>query len=257
MRDTPATRPKREGARPLPVLRVPGHELPDPETGYLWAHAQVLATTESEAEQLLQPEGDPLRSISRLLAPRILYPHTAYIACIVPTFDAGRRAGLGEKEGDLTAAWSNEEDSELPVYFSWSFATGEAGDFETLAARLKAWPLPKDVGKRKLDIRGPFPGITPPTVEVESALRRPIEEGAAIRHTWPVELQERLAEAVGVATDGDETRSCCRRCTAASTSSATMRSRARRDGSTSWTSIRAGASSAASGPGLCSVSRRR
>ena len=38
----------------------------------------------------------PERSLSRLLCPRMLQPNTDYIACVVPTFELGRRAGLGE-----------------------------------------------------------------------------------------------------------------------------------------------------------------
>ena len=39
-------------------------------------------------------EGDPARSISRLLCPRRLQPLTSYLACVVPAFEIGRKAGL-------------------------------------------------------------------------------------------------------------------------------------------------------------------
>ena len=39
--------------------------------------------------------GSPELSLSRLICPRILAPNTDYIACVVPTFDLGRKAGLG------------------------------------------------------------------------------------------------------------------------------------------------------------------
>ncbi|WP_433468322.1 hypothetical protein [Spirillospora sp. CA-128828] len=165
-------RPVRETGRSLPVLRVPANELPDPATLHLWAHAQVLA-------------GDPRGTVSRLLCPRRLSPHTSYVACVVPAFEAGRRAGLGEPGGgDLAPAWPQPGQAVLPVYFSWTFATGEGGDFETLATRLRPWPLPDSVGTRTLDVRRPglFDGPGEITQRVESALRRP---GAGPREPWP------------------------------------------------------------------------
>ena len=73
---------------------------------------------------------------------------TRYVACVVPTFLAGAQAGLGlhadhdararlghrgrlhgRRPGDMVA---------LPVYYSWSFATGEDGNFESLARKLQA-----------------------------------------------------------------------------------------------------------------------
>ena len=211
VRDTPATRPKREAARPLPVLRVPGHELPDPETGYLWAHAQVLATTESEAEQLLQPEGDPLRSISRLLAPRILYPHTAYIACIVPTFDAGRRAGLGEKGGDLTAAWSKEGTATCPCTSPGASQPGKR------AISRRSQPVSRRGRFRRTSASGSSTSAAGPSASIGGPAygrgrERPSQARArtARRFATPgrssatVALQAQLADAVGVATDGEE-----------------------------------------------------
>ncbi|MFB6838355.1 hypothetical protein [Streptomyces sp. NPDC056361] len=201
-------RPQREPGVPLPVLRVRGSQLPDPTTLHLWAHAQTLPGHES----------DPRRSVSRLLAPRRLEPQTSYTACLVPSFEVGRLAGLGKDTasptpGSLAPAWkqSDTSRSELPVYFSWSFSTGEAGDFETLAARLRARPLPPHAGRRPLDVRRPglfANGPGPVVQEVESALRAP---GNLPREPWPAgpqsaQWQQRLAKAlVQVADpDGDE-----------------------------------------------------
>ncbi|WP_426361832.1 hypothetical protein [Streptomyces sp. E-08] len=200
-----AGRPQREPGVPLPVLRVKGSELPDPTTLHLWAHAQTLPGHET----------DPRRSVSRLLAPRRLEPQTSYTACLVPSFLAGRLAGLGRATdgASLAPAWDPGESvrCELPVYFSWVFSTGEAGDFETLAARLQARPLPPHAGRRPLDVSRPglfADGPGPVVQEVESALRAP---GNLPRDPWPTgpqsaQWQQRLAKALVPISDdtGDE-----------------------------------------------------
>jgi hypothetical protein len=195
-----ALRPRGEPGRPLPVLRVPASELPDPAFLHLWAHVQMITGDEA----------DPRRSISRLLAPRRLRPHTDYVACLVPAFDAGRRAGLADEGGDLGPSWSRGADAVLPVYFSWAFSTGEGGDFETLTDRLRARPLPASMGRRPLDVRKPglFDGPGERTQQMESALRR---DDAPPREPWPVDAasarwRDRLATLLDFpgADDGDE-----------------------------------------------------
>ncbi len=94
-------------------------------------------------------EGNAAHNLSRLVCPRRLDDYTAYVACVVPTFEVGRQAGLGLSTGDsLAPAWGTAPDDfdsgdpasmvELPVYYSWSFATGEEGNFESLAHKLQA-----------------------------------------------------------------------------------------------------------------------
>ncbi|MFE6288032.1 hypothetical protein [Streptomyces sp. NPDC057877] len=194
-------RPRRRPGVPLPVLEVDGTELPDPATLHLWAHAQTLPGYES----------DPRRSVSRLLAPRRLLPHTGYTACLVPSFEVGRLAGLGEPTtgATLSPSWVTTPGTrcELPVYFSWTFTTGEAGDFETLATRLQAHPLPPRAGRRPLDVSRPglfADGPGPVVQEVESALRAP---GTLARDPWPTgqqsaQWQRRLADALVPVGDG-------------------------------------------------------
>ncbi|GGT14736.1 hypothetical protein [Streptomyces purpureus] len=200
---TAAGRPRRRPGKPLPVLQVSPTELPDPEFLHLWAHSQTITGHKD----------DTRRSLSRLIAPRRLLPHTEYAACLVPAFEAGRRAGLGEEGGDLSRAWKATDDAAtLPVYHFWTFSTGEAGDFETLAARLRCRPLTKDTGRRKMDVSRPGPLIQPGpgqhTLDVESALRSP---AAPDRTTWPVDApstawQKALASALDLAktVDGEE-----------------------------------------------------
>lgn len=121
----------------------------------MWAHAQVLHDgTSGETPDLAAGlKHQPTRNLSRLICPRRLEPDTAYVACVVPVFEQGRRAGLGQKVApDETLAWSwsgaQASGLELPLYHHWSFSTGPAGDFETLARRLKA-PAEQDQATRE------------------------------------------------------------------------------------------------------------
>ncbi len=141
------------GGGPLPVVEVAAGDLPSIDEIDLWAHVQLPADPQTPPEQMLATRGD--RALSRVVSPRVLLPRTRYVACLVPTFEAGRRAGVGDDVGDpssATPAWGAGDSAtvRLPVYESWIFSTAEAGDFETLARRLtprdlseasRPWPL--------------------------------------------------------------------------------------------------------------------
>ena len=178
---------------PLPVLEIKANaqdQLPDLAESWAWAHAQVSGSARNKhsLEHSLGGSGNPALTLSRLLCPRRLDPLTDYLACVVPTFELGRKAGLGlpiqrdsehDEEKQLLPAWTTEVDSvDLPVYFHWEFRTGTGGDFETLVKLLTARDLrdtPK-VGKRLVDISDPDFNITLPagaTLELEGALRVP------------------------------------------------------------------------------------
>jgi hypothetical protein len=179
-----------ERGDPLPRLVVPqaaAWQLPDLADSWLWAHAQVTPLEGESVDDALT--GDPRRNLSRLLCPRRLRPETHYLACVVAAFDVGRKAGLGdsvdaEDEQVLADAFRPNVATTLPVYFQWTFATGAAGDFETLARLLVGRVLPEQVGRRPLDVSHPGPGL--PVVAnvagvddrravllLEGALRRP------------------------------------------------------------------------------------
>jgi hypothetical protein len=148
----------------LPALTIkdpvrPVDELPDLGESWVWAHAQMTGTDQSQIREKMI--SDPARSVSRLLCPRRLDPSTEYLACVVPTFEVGRKAGLGldidpAEEQRLEPAWSAEQTTVvLPVYFSWQFRTAADGDFEELVRLLEPRELSPDVGKRPLDISHP------------------------------------------------------------------------------------------------------
>src|SRR5262249_60342895 len=121
-------------------------------------------------------------TLSRLVCPRLLAGDTDYIACVVPTFEVGRRTALGIPVTDadvgsiaLAPSWALAGPPlkvVLPVYFHWEFRTGPEGDFESLARALTP-SVPDGVGMRTIDISQPgFPaaGGAPPPSE---GARRP------------------------------------------------------------------------------------
>ncbi|HET6977870.1 MAG TPA: hypothetical protein VFI24_16180 [Pyrinomonadaceae bacterium] len=185
---------------PLPVLEIkgaakPGDELPDLSESWAWAHAQVAGTDRDQTSLRSSLADKPALTVSRLLCPRRLDPLTDYLACVVPTFELGRRAGLGQQilPADeqpplgLAPSWivkvgpPAEAPTEviLPVYFHWEFRTGIGGDFESLVGLLKAHEMPSTVGKRPIDLTNPGFKIDPPpapgakgtTLGLEGALR--------------------------------------------------------------------------------------
>ncbi len=134
------------------------------EPAWAYAHAQIIGRSgDGSLQQRLSDSNAPL-NCSRLLSPRRLQPETAYVAAVVPTFLAGRQAGLGlEPVATLDKAWQDGEgEVTLPVYYSFTFATGERGDFEFLAHELVGIPAPYGVGYRSLDTSSPAPGLEEP-----------------------------------------------------------------------------------------------
>ncbi|MEP6493007.1 MAG: hypothetical protein ABJF01_10045 [bacterium] len=182
---------------PLPALRIgtPAQaalELPDLSESWAWAHAQAAAPDSSAAQVDGALNGPPALALSRLICPRVLAADVDYIACVVPTFELGRAAGLGLPLPDsaitasnaLSPAWTTPPaagDVLLPVYYHWEFRAGDAGDFESLARKLTS-VVPEGLGKRQIDITNPgfpagFPAGTTVTADLEGALL-PIVAGA-------------------------------------------------------------------------------
>ncbi|SDS73717.1 DUF3892 domain-containing protein [Actinopolymorpha singaporensis] len=144
----------------LPRLVCAPEDLPDLSESWAWAHAQVVTDgdlNDATVDGLLAEA--PERTLSRLVCPKRLDPHVAYVAAVVPAFEAGRLAGIGEPvEGpdatELRPAWppvSAQADWALPAYHHWTFVTGERGDFESLVGRLVPRALPGKIGVRELD----------------------------------------------------------------------------------------------------------
>ena len=174
----------------LPVLSCPIQELPPTlNESWAWAHAVYAGDAgldHKTVESKLQT--DPAdRNLSRLLCPRKLTAHTSYEACLVPAFEAGRKAGLGQEvdpDNEPLTHWSFAKNDEvkLPVYYHWSFSTGDEDQFIKLAEQLR--PLSEEEKQVALsgiagdmDLRDPGNGmgelnnLSNPTLPIPSALR--------------------------------------------------------------------------------------
>lgn len=194
------------GSRPLPALTCRRSELPDLSASHLWAHAQVAVDgtpTEAQLADLLLNR--PERNLSRLISPRRLAADTRYLAALVPAFEPGRRAGLNiafeELDGtQLRPAWTpGDGDVQLPVYHSWTFATGPEGDFESLVRRLAPRAMPATLGLRAMDISRAAPGMPElaratgfGVLALEGALRSP----ATVSTPWDPRAERAFAAAL-------------------------------------------------------------
>lgn len=198
--------------KPLPILHLSAEaaatELPDLAESWAWAHTQLL--TPAGAVNIAAELADkPAANVSRLLAPRRLEPGHRYAACLVPAFDAGVTRGLGDAplaDAPLKPAWQAPftQTVTLPVFFHWTFATGPAGDFESLARRLKPFPAPPTLGVQPMYIgaAGPELPALPPgdpsaTLLMDGALRAPARGPAALADV-PAAMQAGLQAALDV-----------------------------------------------------------
>jgi hypothetical protein len=180
-------------SRPLPSITLSGipaaSVLPPDAQLYAWAHVHLNESFGTSRTPDLNALGASLRSnpdlgYSRLLSPRKLEPNSAYYAFVIPTFEVGRKAGLGqpvaETDSGIAIAWALA--TEFPVYFEWFFRTGAAGDFESLVRALKPRAIDKRVGIRSLDVQQPgflLPPIASPpddVVGLEGAVLAPTSQ---------------------------------------------------------------------------------
>jgi hypothetical protein len=165
----------------LPVLRiaepaVPADELPDLADSWAWAHVQSLVPADQVEDAVAAGTGEV---IARIVSPRRLVPRAAWRACLVPAFAGGVARGLGQEvpAGALAPAWTAPASPlELPVYHSWRFTTGRAGDFEDLCRRLQPDGDSADMGRHAMEIGDP--GVLAPAkksvrVDMQGALETP------------------------------------------------------------------------------------
>lgn len=179
-----------------PVLRVSDPTaLSRPAEAWAFAHVQV-ATAQPDAVDVVK--GDPQSSLvrSRIICPTKLAPNTAYLAALVPTFELGRLAGLGfdipasehdpfwkpggqgagvAAKKNAYAFWKAEGGLDLPAYDHWTFTTGAAGDFESLARKLRKAPSAHGLGQRRVAVeaRASLMQDKPETAEHPSELFAP------------------------------------------------------------------------------------
>ena len=161
---------------PLPyILPAAAVKLPPPEQLWAWAHVHVNknliglafqstdgAGIQSKLRQTL--DADPDMGYSRILCPRRLEENLSYHAFLVPAFESGRLAGLGQDPAGAAApdtpAWTDAAiPTEIPFYHRWYFRTGTVGDFEYLVRLLKPQPIDSRVGQRDMDVQKPGANI--------------------------------------------------------------------------------------------------
>lgn len=109
---------------PLPELLINAElsaKLPDPTEAWVLAHCE-------------EREGG---DISRILSARWLGPGSSWRAALVPAFESGRRAGLGEDpDGAEGLSLLPGKALRLPVYDTWTFRTSTTPAFEDLVKEL-------------------------------------------------------------------------------------------------------------------------
>jgi hypothetical protein len=156
---------------PLPSLTVQSTaSLPPHTQTWAWAHVHTNETFADETafekflESLQKPDHPNAdRIICRLASPRRLKPNTPYGAFVVPTFETGRVAGLGQDPKDVDVqkpAWTDAAGAvELPIFYEWRFRTGENEDFESMVKRLEPRVADARVGIRGMDGEKPGWGL--------------------------------------------------------------------------------------------------
>ena len=168
---------------PLPVVQVQTlAALQDLADSSNWAHVQISGDV---------PLPDSIRNapgnvISRLLCPRRLDPETHYTVFLVPAFEIGRQAGLGQDVSGMATtdpAWTSATPAplSLPFYYTFEFNTSDEGDFESLVRRLVPRVLPAEVGERPMDVTTPAPHISSagPPLGLEGALHSVLTQPTA------------------------------------------------------------------------------
>ena len=210
--------PRAEAGLPLPVIVVPvdaSGELPNLAESWAWAHTQVVAPS-GPLNVSAELAAKPAMNVSRIVAARRLEPGKRYAACLVPAFDAGVQRGLGDTPDPakpLGPAWPSPLTTELrlPVYFHWEFATGPAGDFESLARRLTPFRASDRIGVSRMYVgnAGPdLPRIAPDApgafVDMDGALRAPSRSSGTLADVSPA-IQNALRDTLNAGAAQSET----------------------------------------------------
>lgn len=163
---------KNERRLPLPTVTVKSADaLPPHDQAWAWAHVHTnegyANATEFEKfllslHDLNNPNADKI--ISRLVSPRKLEHDQAYRAFVVPAFETGRLAGLGQDVSNTGAqqpSWAvGAGNVEFPIYYEWYFRTGKDEDFESLVKLLEPRAVDERVGRRDMDGSEPGFGMT-------------------------------------------------------------------------------------------------
>jgi len=169
--------------RPLPFIEVDNTSVfPSAADLWAWAHVHFNQTVGASATELVSTDMGAVLSrvqaligqnrdvaYARIVSPRRLDDNTGYHAFVVPSFETGRLAGLGDDPTGAPhatfSAWdsyaSKPDPNLVPIYYRWYFRTGVKGDFEYLVSLLKPQPVDPRVGTRDMDMLDPGSNIPP------------------------------------------------------------------------------------------------
>lgn len=194
---------------PLPYIKLDASaELQNLAQSWAWAHVHVNRDIVKEEEDMIENDDvhlvkelekllnkNPDLAYSRIVCPRKLEAKEAYHAFLVPSFESGRLAGLGQDPTGTSAgepAWTdaNIGDRQMPYYHRWYFRTGTIGDFEYLVRLLEPKPVDSRVGVRDMDVQNP--GANLKGID-DADLQGMLRLGGALR--IPESSQKDLAEA--------------------------------------------------------------
>ena len=200
-----------EPGQPLPMLRItgpasPDEQLPDLSESWAWAHAQVLVDGNGVERRRDRPHDAGARAVAAAV------PAAAVAGTPVHRLrGAGlrrrgparpRRPGAGGSAGPAWRRGAGTDPVELPVHLHWRFATGAAGDFETLARRLAVRELPAELGRRSLFVGAGGPGLPEiPAAGAVADLGGALVPAGRTLAALDRSVAERLAAALDVATE--------------------------------------------------------
>jgi len=207
--------------------------LPSPNDLWAWAHVQytgdllpgkvhsgvVNNNNAAKANLTAELSENPDSACSRILCPRLLEPNTKYVGFLIPTYEAGRKAGLGDFDGidDISSQQSSYQSGKpkeglypnlFPVYYQWEFNTGAIGNFEELVRLLEPKVPDEKVGRRPMYIGNPGFGVKyeenskgEDTLNLEGALQVP--QLNRVNFPWPHsdEYISRLSQFINLSED--------------------------------------------------------
>ena len=195
LKETEFTDGKDLTGKPLPYFELASGVkasdiFPKPAELWAWAHVHVNVDLSNSGDESIpgvlqrfqQTIGqNPDLAYSRIMCPRRLEPDTAYYAFVIPTFETGRLAGLGQAVPDTAvataSAWDNGQ-AQFPYYYRWYFVAGDFGDFEYLVKLLKPQPVDSRVGARNMDVI--HPGSNLPPIDTPANLGNILKLGGAL-----------------------------------------------------------------------------
>ena len=203
-----------QGVGPLPRIRVldASRSLPDPDQLWASAHVHVDRGTDASTPISTLMANDPSAHLSRVLCLRKLDERVRYTMFLVPSYEAGRLAGLGSRS--TAAVWDDPawdalaSTVDLPYYFDSTFTTSALEDFELVMRRLRpvaADDIPGFGEPRIASAADPgfYAGFSDPgnTFAIQAALQRPGTKLPA--HDTNPDLASRLATTLTEVIEGE------------------------------------------------------